>query len=62
MIKPGFIAARSASRVDIDELFAEFSQTDDNANMRLDELFAELSWADGGSIIDELFAEFAREE
>jgi hypothetical protein len=62
MIKPGFIVARSASTIDIDELFAEFSQTDQNASTILDELFAELSWADGGSVLDELFAEFAREE
>jgi hypothetical protein len=64
MIKPGFISARSASRVDIDELFAEFSQTDDNANTRLDELFAEFCAPDTSahSVLDEVFAEFAREE
>jgi hypothetical protein len=60
MIKPGFIVG--AKPFVIDELFAEFSQTDQNASTIIDELFAELSWADGGSVLDELFAEFAREE
>ena len=60
MIKPGFIVG--AKPFVIDELFAEFSQTDGNASTTIDELFAELSWADGGSVLDELFAEFAREE
>jgi hypothetical protein len=59
MIKPGFIVG--AKPFAIDELFAEFSQTDQNASTILDELFAELSWADGGSVVDELFAEMAIE-
>ena len=60
MIKPGFIVG--AKPFVIDELFAEFSQTDGNASTIMDELFAELSWVDGGSVVDELFAEFARED
>jgi hypothetical protein len=62
MIKPGFIVG--AKPFVIDELFAEFSQTDSNASTIIDELFAELCAPDtsANSVLDEVFAEFAREE
>jgi len=59
MIYPGLIAGASLPPIDIDELYAEFSITDANAATVLDELYAELAWADGGTIADEIFAEFA---
>jgi hypothetical protein len=47
MIKPGFISS--------------FAGIPPVPEFRIDELFAELSWMDGGSVIDELFAEMAVE-
>ena len=60
MIKPGFIVG--AKPFVIDELFAEVSQTDDNANTIIDELFAEFCAPDtsANSVLDELFAEFSQ--
>jgi len=59
MIYPGLIAGASLPPIDIDELYAEFATADDNASTVLDELYAEMVWADGGTIADEIFAEFA---
>ena len=61
MIKSGFIAGSSSSLIDIDEAFAEFSSTDDNANTVMDEIYSELSFADIGTIADEVFAELVIE-
>ncbi len=57
MIYPGLIAG--AKPTTIDELYAEFAAADANASTVLDEVYAELAWADGGTIADEIFAEFA---
>ena len=59
MIYPGLIAGATGSPIDIDELYAEFATADANASTVLDEVYAELAWADGGTIADEIFAEFA---